>query len=267
MQKYLPGTNVPLTFSLLDDAGVVLAPTKMYWRIMDNTETPVKDWALVLPPDGSIIELVIPATLTVLASGVMRGIRQVELKVTTENGTFLFSQAVILSGDTSLSFGVNSFQTYLSAMLAADSFIEDQLPGWTGATRDRREKALVEAYGRIMLLPIGMHFDDQQSMMTEEGSFMWTAGPTMLRDLRPSQIASLYKPLLAGLLLAQLLEADDILTFDPFRNARLSGITSMSVGESSQSFRASKPLELPVSLRALARIERWVRFGARIQRS
>jgi hypothetical protein len=263
VQNYKPGTEVPLTFILADDVGNILAPTSLSWRILDEAETVLQDWAVVALPYGETLDLVIPSGLTTVVLPALRGVRTVELEVTTSTGTIELSQSVMLQGATALAFGINTFQTYAQALLLSGDFPDLQTPGWSGAGRESREKAMIEAYRRILLLPIALRVDDSQSLLNAGAQF----GPTPLRYMTPPQMMSLYPPMLEDLRLAQVIEAEFILNMDPITQARTDGLSSMTTGESSQTFRAGNPLNFPVCPKALAQLQRWVRFGARIGRS
>lgn len=268
MQNYKPGTNVPLTFSLVDESGSFLTPTAITWRILDEAETVLQGWtAIGTLPTTSDLTVTIPLALTALTPPAMRALRTVELEVVTARGTVQLSDSIMLQGTTALAFGINTFQTYAQALLFTEDFTGESIAGWTAADRESREKALIEAYRRIMLCPLGMHFNDQQSMLTQNFSYQRGFGPYMLRDMTPAQILTIYTPMLTDLRRAQTVEANDILIADPILEARKNGMTSMTVGESSQFFRAAKPLDLPIGPRAMKHLERWIRFGARIGRS
>lgn len=267
MQNYKPGTDVPLTFDLVSDAGEILQPTALLWRILDEAETELQGWSNVAVPSTSEITLTIPALLTALTPPALRAIRTVELQVITADGTILLSDAALLQGITALAFGVNTFQTYTQALLLSEDSVSDQIPGWAASPRDIREKALIEAFQRILMMPIGMHFNDQQSMLQIDTTFVYNYGPNMLRYMTPAQMGALYTPLLVALRKAQLIEADDVLNPDPVLAARRSGMSSNIAGEASQFFRSSKPLDMPICDRAMKYLQRWVRFGAVISRT
>lgn len=268
MQNYKPGTDVPLTFSLIDESGGFLTPTGIVWRVLDEAEVVLQAWtAVAVLPTTSGLTLTIPAALTVLIPPALRGLRTVEVELATPKGTVQLSDAVMLQGATALTFGINTFQTYAQALLESEDLIPEHIPGWTQAGREIREKALITAHQRILLLPLGAHFDTQQSIMTVDAQFPRSYGAYMLRDMSPAQILTLYPPFLAALRKAQVLEADDALNLDPVMDARKNGVTAITTGESSTFFRAFAPLDLPVGARALKQLQRWVRFGARVGRS
>lgn len=270
MQNYKPGTAVAVTFRLLDEAGEVLEPTALRWRVLDEAEEVLLDWASIAVPNPmeDQLTLTVSGALNLLTPPALRGLRSVELEVSTAAGVVELTQMFLLQGATAMAFGVNTFQTYAQAQLLAQDFGGTTIEGWSMVrARDEHEAALIEAHRRILLLPIGWHEDDTQSRMEVDGEFIGHRGPIMLRDLSPEHLAQLYPPMLADLRRAQLVEASEILGQDPVEAARERGLLSTTVGESSQFFRPATPLKLPVSAKAMRHIERWVRFGARIGRS
>jgi hypothetical protein len=266
MQNFKPGSDVPVTFVMSDEAGNVLTPTQLRWRVLDETETVTQDWTAITPlPSVSDVVVTVPASLTILTAPALRGIRTVELEITTSSGATVFmSEVIMLQGVTALSFGINTFQTYSQALLLTEDMIDEHVAGWSPSSRETREKALIESYKRIMQLPIGMHFDDQQSMLQIDTQFLQNYGPLMLRYMTPAQMLGIYKPMMKALQLAQATEATEILNGDPVMAARKAGILSQTVGESSQFFRPYKPLELAVSTRTINILQRWVRFNMKI---
>lgn len=268
MQSFTPGKPVTLTFSLLNDQGEALLPTALQSRVLDEDDTVLQDWVAVTMPDPSVtnVEVTVLGALNILTPPATRGARIVELQLTDGAGTLTLSETYMLGGSTALSFGVNTFLTYAAATVMSADFVPMSLAGWNAAERKDQEAALSEAYERIMRLPLGVHYDAEQSVLYNDAQFVGLFGPIMLRYLTPGQMAQLYPVFLTDLKRAQLAEADEILQGDPVRKARQSGLISNTVGESSQFFRTAKPLELPVSPRALEHLQRWVRFGAKIGR-
>lgn len=279
MLNFKPGSDVPVTFVLQDENGSILTPTQLRWRVLDEAETVLQDWTVISTlPTTSDVVVTVPGSMTTLgptinamgreeATTATRGIRTVELEITSAEGVTFLSEVVMIQGSTALQFGINSFLTYPQALLISEDMIAEHVAGWSAANRETREKALIESYRRILRLPIGMHFDDQQSMLQIDTQFLQMYGPIMLRYMNPLQMSNIYKPMMAALRLAQVQEATDILNGDPVAAARQSGILSQTVGESSQFFRPAKPLELPVGQRAMNTLQRWVRFNAKIGRS
>lgn len=267
MQNFKPGTDVPLTFSLVDESGVVLTPVSLRWRVLNEADVELQAWTVVSTmPSTSQFTVTIPSALTALIAPQLRGVRTVELEVTTTAVVVTLSDAIMIQGATVLAFGINTFQTYGQAILLAEDFTPDQIADWSGSDRDTREKAMIQAYQRILQLPIHTGGTEgwNQSMLTSD-TVISNIG-SQLRYMTPAQMLNLYPALLTALRSAQFVEAASILKSDPTRAARAEGLLSLTVGESSQFFQAGKALEHPVCKEALAYLQRWIRTTARIGR-
>lgn len=272
LQKFAPGADVSLDVPLFDEAGAIMAPASVSFRILDESETVLQDWQ---PLDADAIAedsatVVVPALFTTLTPPALRALRIVELQLETSRGLERLSASFMLQGVSVVSFGVNTFQTFPQAQLLAEDFVSTQLSGWNNTpARIEREQALIQAHERILRLPLQFPMVDMQSRLTADATLLnqFSSGTLSLQYLTPEQMAKLDPRVLKALCKAQLVEADEILNGDEISQARNSGLTSITVGESSQFFRGSKPLDLPVSPRALKFLERWLRFSARIRRS
>lgn len=268
MQNYKPGTDVPITFSLLGESGAVLTPTAMQWRVLDEAEVELQSWAGVgTMPTTSEITITIPGALNVLTPPAVRGIRCIELEITTAAGTVTLTDQVMIQGSTALVFGTNSFQTFGQATLLAEDFTSEQLGGWISAVREDREKAMIQAYQRILLLPLHASYVDgmNQSALASDTVISNISG--QLRYMSPAEMRNVNPRLMTALRAAQLVEAVDILSYDPVAQARLNGLQSMTTGESSQFFRTAKPLELGICSKAMTYLQPWVRYNTRIGRA
>lgn len=268
MLNFKPGTDVPLTFSLVDESGATLTPTALRWRVLDEAEVVLQDWTVISAmPVVSTQAVVVLAVNTALVSPALRGIRTVEMEVTSAAGVLTLTESIMLQGSTALAFGINTFQTFGQAMLLAENFTPDQTSAWVAADRETKEKALIQAYERILQLPIRTGGTEgwNQSMLTQD-TVISNIG-ARLPYMTPAQMANLYPPLMVALRSAQIAEANSVLNFDPIAAARDDGMISMTVGESSQFFRAAKPLDLPVCKAAMAYLQRWVRITGKIGRA
>lgn len=263
LQKHPPGLAATIKIALVNEAGVALAPTSLSFRVLDAAELVLQPFQAISVVTGVLdghAVIPLPATLMTLVAPAVTGLRTIELQVVTADGTFDLSESFLLQGVTGLAFGVNSFMTYGQSQLLSREFAEIQMPGWNASSRSSREAALIESYDRILMLPIVLEYDDDQSRMTD-----WS-GAVTLRSLTPAQLGGLGNRMTNALRKAQLVEADEILNGDPVTLARRNGLLSMTVGESSQFFRSAKALEMPVSTRAAKYLERWLRFSARLVR-
>lgn len=250
MQAYLGGQTVTLTIPLNDAAGEVIAATAVQYRVIDQAETElVAKTALATFTEGDAEVIVeIPAALNDLGS-LMRGLRVVELYVTTEAGTSLITVEYVIEAFAVLAVGINSFQTYPAAVLVGYEL--PNLPGWSEASKNERMNALMAAYrnfGKLTLRYIQEEVDDD------------------ITKLSAAQLDALAPEYLACLRRAQVLEADYLLGGDEAGDIRRAGIMSATIGESSQFFRTQKPIEGAVCKRAMKELSRYVINTVRVGR-
>lgn len=247
---YTPGVDARVLVALRGSSGELLEPTAVQWRLIDEDGSLVKDWeAASFQPGAEYLELVVGAAYTTLAAGAVSGARVVEVRVETATGTTELTVGMVLRASSLLLPGVNTFVAYGRALLIADTLTQEARLGWERATREARERALVEAYGALQQLPL-----------YQDGLAVW---PLM----KKGGIEALKPSLIDALRTAQVLEASAILDADPVLLARRRGLVSMTVGESSQYFGIAKPLELPVmSELALRTLRPWISWSVRIGR-
>lgn len=264
MNTHKSGRDIATVFSLAADDGV-LAPTALRRRVLDEEGNLIADWAAVTLPDAGVEEVTVEtgAPLNTLVPPQLRGIRIVELEITTAASTTVVEVAYQLEASLLLVPGINSFQTYYQAVLEAQTYSDTTMQGWVQNTdKEARERALSEAFTRIRLMPVVIDWESDQSIIRDVYS-----DPPRLRDLTSELILRLDKRLAKALKQAQLLEANHVLTDDQFGAARAAGIQSMTVGESSQFFGNTRPLDRGVCEAAAKVLARWVRNRARIGRA
>lgn len=257
MRDFAPSSPVAIDFSLVGEGAV----TQLRWRLLNAEQAVLQNWTTIQvddpPPDMLTIE--VDGTLNQLAVGESSTIRVIEMEVTTTEGIRVRSEPYLIKTDTILVIGVNSFQSYYTAAMNAAMMMDKHVEGWDEADRNSRELALVEAHSRVLRLPL--RFVDGQGKLVDDQMNVrgiGTPNPDLLL-LEPKLLTALRK--------AQVLEASELLSSDPVREARMNGVLSMTVGESSQFFRSARPLELPVGREALRVLGPWLVWSARFGRS
>lgn len=259
MQNYAPGSAVPATFALQNEAGEVLEPTSLRWRVLGEDDQVLLDWAVLpLPsPPEDRITLTVPAVHTTLQEGETRGLRSVELEVTVGGTVLTLSDQVLLTASSALVAGINSFCSYARALMTAEDFTEQTMAGWQRETRrEERERAMIEAHQAIMRMPLFVKPATTLSLIP------------LLHFIEKQGFANIDPPMLQALRRAQVLEASEILNADPTITARRNGLLSMTVGESSQFFGATKSLDsVLVSRQALKVLSPWISYSVRIGRA
>lgn len=269
MQIHAQGGPVTVVFSLRSGSGDLFVASALRWRVSDESESVIQDWTSETPvADADSLSVVVPANLNVLATGTVTSVRIVELEVTLADGVIVpLTQEYLITAKTRLVVGQNSFVTYPESLMYTMDFAPNTLSGWERyQERVQREQALIEAFQSITRLPLFVERDlDNQSKIRDED--LWERR-TWFSDLEPGEYLTLVPAKQrTDLARAQLLEASALLEADPVVMARREGLMSTSVGESSQFFRTSKPLDLPiVSQRALGMIKRYLSWSARTVR-
>lgn len=273
MDIFLAGTSVVLTVPLQDGSGNALEATAVEYRIVkhDGSEVLARA-ALTSFVGGSEAVVEVPASLNEVApinttnvtsdqlgALFVRESRTVELFVTDPVGnTILLSATYALEPVSVLLVGLNSFQTFSQAQLVALDI--PALAGWNGASEKEKVAALIEARLRICQLRFSNIRQDAQNYLSEGTS----VGDLAL--LTPLQFETLSPRFKLALCRAQVAEADAILGGDPVDQKRQEGLILDTIGESKQMFRGGKPLDLPVSKRALRYLSTFVSFSQRIGR-
>lgn len=255
------GADATVTVPLLDSTGAALpTPVAMEWRLLTEEEVAIQDWAAISPGLISQSELTIsvPGALNTLLDDAIYGTRVVELRVTLSGGAVtVLSATYAIERSAKLIFMVNSFGTMMQLQIAAQTMRSDEVLYFDGAAEEDRVRALLAAHRAIMDMPL-IALDDSGGEIGWLGEMdaatrRAKVGRTMLGDLRRAQV----------------LAASDALGLpgDPAMQARMSGIVSMTVGESSQFFGTSKPLEMSISKAAVRVLGRYLRHSKRIGRA
>lgn len=253
------GSDVLVTLPLLDGAGAALVPTALDWRLLDESEAVIQDWTAIAVevPAQTQVDLAIPGALNTLAGTALYGARLVELRVACADGVLTLPSLYTIERTVKLIPMVNSFGTLMQLQIAAQYLRAHDVAHFEGASEDVRERALLASFRAIMDMPL--------VVLDEKGAELgW------LRDMEaPERVLKVGPTMLADLRAAQVLAASDALGLpgDPAAQARLSGIVSMTVGESSQFFGTSKPLEEAISKAAARVLGRYIRRSNRIGRA
>lgn len=266
--RHTPGTALTVVFDVEASYPAVGDDTQVRWRALDEANIERASWTdAVLSDDKKTVTVEVPASSTALIAPGVRGLLSITLELSgTTFGPLpgTITTTYLLQGETALVFGVNTFLTYGQAQLLAMDFNGDMVEGWLGnEDKGDRESALIEAYGRICRLPLRVEIEkDTQNVVRSIDNL-----PSRLLDYKPEQVKQIYPLMLTALRSAQLVEASDILRADPMLRARMDGMVSMTVGESSQFFGAAKALNLGANSRSVGFLGRWIRYTARIGRA
>lgn len=273
MDIFFAGSPVSLVVPLQDRNGGLIEASAVEYRITkQGGEEVLPRTALIGFAGDAEVTIDIPGALNELApieaeTLALREVRNVELYLTIAGGTAQISKSYILERIDALVSGLNSFQTLPEAEMNALDV--PGLNGWAAASERDKLAALVDARLRIVQLRF-VSFDWSQDSLQYAFDGRTTAGPFAfegdLGDLRPADYARLPERFRLALCKAQVVEADALLGGDPVDVRRQEGLMLESIGEVKQMFRPGKPLDLPVSKRALRYLSPYISFAKRIGR-
>lgn len=241
--RYVAGSEITLDIELTDDNGKSFVADAVEYTMLDGDGNVISTPAAVADfLSGTSVTITLPANLNALAEGVIREARELRLRCTTEVGQIIVSHAYVVEREAGrLVRGSNTMVTLATAsMLAAE--MSDAL-AWSEATRHDRTNALIEAYRRLCKLRFG---------------------EINLADLSVDNVLNLDSKFAAALALAQVTEAISILAGDPVNASRHSGIVVDQVGDVRREYRGNKPIELPMSRKALSCVSYYTSVGSRL---
>ncbi|KJZ17410.1 hypothetical protein TW86_03920 [Halomonas sp. S2151] len=258
------------SFSLSIDISQAGAPSSATYRVVDHAGVLViESTPLEVYGDDESLTVHLEENATTLAEGQRRKLLTIHLEVTDdEGGRFKFRETVIIQSQAGLIVPAESFQSVSEALLVSMDVFE--VPHWEAAGEEDRRKALIEAAHRINQLKFSrledLYCDDMDRIDVPAGWYPDGCRQLPISDLPEAVWVALPSMFIADLKVAQVIEADSVLSGETAEEKRLSGILSDTVGETSQMFRTGKPMELPVSKRTMRRLARWVDTTWRVGR-
>lgn len=260
MIRQTEGTPSRLVIPLLDQAGAIVTATCGCYRVTDENDVElVATTALEVTDPIDTVELEISGAINTLEAGVTHGLRVILFDLMTETGSakVVFRYLVVREGG--LKVMHNSFQTFSQAILRSTQLTD--LEAWDAASDDRKQVAMIDSYRGICKLPFRFDFENDQTRIIDK---IWS--PRDLQDLTESQFMNLEVKFRNALCLAQIAEANVRLGGGDVSDLRREGLMSATVGEVSQMFRPGKPLDLPVSARALRELSGYLSWSGRVSR-
>lgn len=287
MLSFPNATNVTVTVPFVDTNGAAVSAAGMTisYQVFDENETLVLD-VTALPNPATTdtgVTIMVPASLNTLGGpqpnlneGVpqgnpiipITGVREVRLSMNVAVGSFTTSVRYLIKRQTQLVLMQDSFQAYNLALATADMI--PNLGGWLTATDDQRIVALKEAYYRLTRLGYFVRWPrdpDAQNYIDWMNSRNEVIIPRLWQVMTNWRWYNYYpETFRQAMRMAQVVEADDVLTNDVYAMRRKAGVLEERVGESDTKFRNVKALDLGVGKRALAYIQGFVDIRMTIAR-
>lgn len=275
MNIFLANTSVTLVIPLVDRDGNQVTATAAEYRVVsgDGTELVSK---IAVPGfvAGNAATVTVSALLNQMSAinptavtsaevGAVsvRQTRTVELYILVSGNAVVVSKSYAIEPVNTLITGLNSFQSLAEAEATAIEVVN--IRGWDEASSNARVAALMEARLNICQLQFSITGISQSNVSYSANQQISVS----VGELTPVQYSALPATFRAALQRAQVAQADFILGGDASDSLRQEGITLDVTGESRQAFRQTKPLDLPVSKRALRYLSSYVSFSKRIGRT
>lgn len=263
MNFYPEGYIVNVTVPFTDLNGTSVTPTAMRAALYDGDDQLIADMgSLAITPADGQREVTILAQLNDLPEGAVRAARVLRVELDTASGTIHKSLTYVIEAEQTVRLLVNSFQGYGAAEVRAMDFVN--LTGWAASDETRRRAALVEAYKRLIQLPMVYYPRD------EMGAPITTLPYKLDRDIwltmTPTAFNALPPHFREALRNAQVLEASEILTGDGLARKQRAGIISETIGESSVTLNKAVA-NFGLSTPALAALSGYIDTTVRITRA
>lgn len=279
MDVFSAGTPVTLSIPMADVNGNKVMVSTVRFRVIDQTGAEIAPPTALLNFNAGddVAIIAIAAAENTLAADVKQALRSVELTCVTgpELNTWQTRVSYVISVLDPLVAGANSFMTYGQAEFM--SVFVPNIDSWNASDQRARVAALIDAREHICQLsftPLNSSVNWGQNSLNyiPEGSRSTNYVGGMLSPggdlglLTPDQYSQLPQRFTEALMKAQLVEADSILGGDSIERKRRDGLVQDVVGESSQTYRQGKPLDMPVSKRALRYLSLYITYAKRIGR-
>jgi hypothetical protein len=262
MQSFLTAQAVSFTIELRDESGLAIDAASIQYRLIDDAEADVipKTAIASFTPGDPAVTIETTAEHNTLAPGSPRGIRVIELYVTRVDGVSIkLSREYLIEAEEILTEGLNSFQNYPTALLGSVDI--PNLDAWVAATKADRIVAMTTAWRAVGQLRFRYVFDGYQNIIDNT---MAVSDITLASLAEYRAFPVQFKQALRR---AQIIEANYLLGGDELDAIRESGVTSMVVGESTNFYRATKPLTRPICKAAMKELSKWVVNRQRVTRA
>lgn len=259
---YPENFDVALDIPFVDTNGSALTVDRVTAILYDGEDEEVIDFGEISfdQADGQVT-VTIPASYNVLGEGELSAARILRVALETAAGTHRRTHSYIIESETRLEILNNTFLTVEAAeVLARDN---PRLTAWAAADSDRKAAALINAYNRVTRIQLRYKKPAENDVVCAEEVIIRAGGWS---DYTRDDFMAMPADFRKALRLAQLIEANEILTDNPYESRHRAGVISETVGESSIMLRGGK-LELGVTSETLRALTGYVYYRVRVGRA
>lgn len=222
----------------VDPNGAEVTPSQVKARLFAEDGALIVDFGpLPFDPVLKGKEIVVPASFNLLGAGVFEEIRILKVELVTAAGSIRKTCNYVVQGDRELSVTENSFMSFGEAIM--QSRVVANIEAWTGATEEQQFAALIEAFNRIIHIPLKYKVSSPLSRFDVMETCALTVSITRdhWEEIDLATFNAFPATFKKALKLAQIIEANEILSGDDISRRHRAGIISETVGESSMMLR------------------------------
>jgi len=242
-------------------------PDTATWWVEDGDGETVQAIAAVpgAALDGTTATLTIPAGVNILAAGERQAFRLVRLRYQAAESFAGWREVevsyLVQAADTELVLQVNSFQGYNQALRVAGEMTG--IADFLTASRADRVTAMIAAWRALTAMRYSIEVDSTAQNRIHDFP---GANPGDLSLMTDVEFLSLDTRFLEAIRRAQVAEANHRISGGGPNGSRRDGLMSSSIGEVSQMFRPSKPLDLGLSTAAMRELRGYLAIAPRVGR-
>ncbi|MBA8881723.1 hypothetical protein [Phyllobacterium myrsinacearum] len=261
MKLYPENYDVTIRVSFVDLNGAKITPSEVRAVLFNGEDEVVVNFgSLPFDPLETGKDIVIPAAFNILGEGALSEARILKVQLTTNAGIIRYSSVYAIEGEFRLAVMENSFMSIEAAELLARDI--PNLKGWSEATEESRNAALINAFERLIRIP--MKFKRYEGV--EMRHYEETVIPTdAWREITKIEFMTFPASFRKAVRQAQIAEANEILENDVTASKHRAGIISETVGESSVMLRGGL-LELGIAKRSSEFLKGHIYYRARLLR-
>mgnify|MGYP003636877717 CR=1 FL=1 len=256
MNTFIPGSDITLTFDMVDDESETIDPVSATFDVFDHEGVQlVTGQAITVVGSEDQLETVIDATHNTITGA--EGARSVIMNIVAANGNKRLTKTYLLSGQSFLVVPEESGMTIIQSEMLSVKMAQSVLEVWNDEDEKRKSAALRESWTRLSRIPFSPWRDFEVPDSDVPKSLI--NGDFALNQLSMSEWLQLPANFKGAIKRAQLIEAAVLLDGDPTWDRRQDGLISKTVGESSEMFSSKKAAFSTISPKSQREISAYIR--------
>jgi len=265
--EYQSDTAVTITVAVPAPGGsTLLTANSVEYAVFDEVgDVVVARGAFGSYTNGDLtVDVAVDGADNALIAGTVRGMRRIDVYFTTDDGTFSATARYMITAVSLLAVMQNSFMTYEEALITASDMFG--IDGWSAATEAEQMSALASSYLRLIRMNYRYKTSSDVSKIITGWTDSYEPGSggvyTIVTDIDELTVEEwqdvLPTDFKRALRRAQIIEANVMLSGDPYGDMRQEGIISETVGESKVFLRSIPPIRTPVSRETMTELRGFI---------